>query len=171
MGAQPGEPAHIEAPAVVLRPGTPADLDYVYSTWLRSYLQHGATLSWARNGGPAAKARYYRGQQALVARLLGDGAQLLVAGLPADETTVLGWACYSGTVGGSLHYVYTRQALRRAGVARTLLRAVAPAEYTHLCQAPRGERGRGAEWTDWLAEWMQREWPVCGYNPYAAIGG
>ena len=178
MGLSPGKPAP-EAPAVVLRRSTAADVDYIYATWLRSYLQHGATLGWARGGGPAAKARYFRGQQALIARLLahrehpaGRLAQVVVAGLPDDETTILGWAVWSPrpldeSAQTVLHYVYTRQALRRSGIARTLLRAIQPAEYTHLCTSPRGERGRGSEWSDWLLEWIRREWPLLAYNPYA----
>lgn len=182
MGLSPGKPAH-EALAIELRTATAADMDYVYSTWLRSYLQHGVTLGWARGGGPAAKARYYRGQQALIAQLLEaseDGARVMVAGLPDDDATILGWACYSGfpelRLGPPaprqevvLHYVYTRQALRRAGIARRLLVEIGPNEYTHICRAPPGERGRGSEWSDWLGEWIRREWPLAAYNPYAVF--
>lgn len=158
------------APEVVLRPGRDTDIDYVYSTWLRSYLRHGVGLGWARHGGPEARARYHRGQQAVIRRILDRGARVTVAGLAGDEQLVCGWAV-DEPYPRILHYVYVRQTLQRCGIGRQLLQHVAPTEHTHRCRAPRGQRGRGSETADWLEEWIRREWPLAQYNPYAVNGG
>lgn len=159
------------APEVVLRPGRETDVDYVYATWLRSYLQLGATLGWARQG-PEAKARYYRGQQALIASLL-KRSTLTIAGLKGDDATVCGWAVWSRSYASepsveherALHYLYVRRTLQRCGVGRKLLQHVNPTVYTHLNRAP-GDRQRG---TDWLQDWLKKDAPHAVYDPYAVM--
>lgn len=158
------------APEVVLRPGRETDIDYVYATWLRSYLQLGVTLGWVRQGGPEAKARYYRGQQALIASLL-KRSTLTIAGLKGDDATVCGWVVHSRPgpeVEGRhlvyvLHYLYVRRTLQRCGVGWKLLQHVNPTVYTHLNRSP------GADRRDWLQDWLKKDAPRATYDPYAVF--
>lgn len=85
---------------------------FVIETWLRTYrrLYRVPGLS---------SARWYAGQRAIICELLPLVCLALRRSAP---NTVHAWACGSP---GVLHYVYVAEPLRRHGVGRALVEAVA----------------------------------------------
>lgn len=121
-------------PAV--RFAAPADLPFIFSTWLKSYRRSPAVQ------GVPDKA-YYAGEHALINRLiLRPNTRVLVA-TPSDAPDIiLGYAVLelpSAPQGATcVHYVYVKQAFRQMGIASQLLRDLpqgsAYSHYTKACQ-------------------------------------
>lgn len=111
---------------VEVRPGEPADLALVYATWLRS-VRHSSLFSRG-----VSNRVFFAAHHLVIERLLGRGAQLLVAHPPGEPGVILGYLCYERVAPGMtiaglelaphvVHFIYTKGAFRRLGVARTLL--------------------------------------------------
>lgn len=98
-------------PKVEVRPATPADLNFVHSSWHTSYWKLYARhhIKWAL---------YRHGQDALINRLTGR-SHILVAYMPSLPDEILGWACIEY---GTVHWVYVKASYRRLGIARGLVR-------------------------------------------------
>jgi len=108
---------------VMLRPRVLADERFIRATWLRAY----------RHVVRAPSDWYYAAQGALVSRLLAE-SETTVAHFPGDSDQILGYVVASGDV---LHWVYTKGAFRRLGIASALLDSA-------LAERPR----RATHWTD-----------------------
>lgn len=101
----------------------PADRSYVMSTWLGSYWP----TARAHEYEGRAVADFHRAHQRLVDHALTAGTQVVIAFDKQYPLAIAGWAAFTGT---TLHYVYTRGPLRRAGVAKALL-STAPGLWAH----------------------------------------
>src|SRR5437870_5708819 len=104
--------------SVVVRPGRPEDLSFLFGSWLNS---HWNNSSFTRR---MAKSTYYSMHHRIVELLLGRGAKVLVACPSEDPDTILGWLCTEdGPAGPIIHYTYVRLNFRKMGLAAKLVRA------------------------------------------------
>lgn len=108
--------------SLLLRPATPTDHGYVYSTWLRSYRQMHIECV------PADE--WFEGQRRVIRDLM---PMVQVAAVAGASTTAHGWIC--GTK-GVVHYAYVPIELRRKGLAKALVEAVAGASGVHTHRKP-----------------------------------
>jgi hypothetical protein len=92
-----------------MRPASEGDAPFIVDSWMLSYRPSAV----ARDAGGA----YIRGQKAKIRRLL-SRANILVACLPEDPETILGWSATEATV---VHFVYVKREFRRLGIASSLL--------------------------------------------------
>jgi GNAT superfamily N-acetyltransferase len=103
-----------------------ADFSFVIDSWLRSYRT-------APECAGMANDMYFAGMRARVGRIAERGS-VLVACLPEDAATILGWICYEPAKPGSsvvtVHYCYVKQDVRRRGVASALGEAAGVARNT-----------------------------------------
>jgi GNAT superfamily N-acetyltransferase len=115
------------------RPATAIDLPFIMSSWLRSF----KTSHFA---GPIPNDIYWDTYRLAAERILSrPAARLLVAVNPSErdpEHELYGWLAMEPGEPPVVHYVYVKQAFRRMGVARSLLRAAsinlsAPFVYTY----------------------------------------
>ena len=110
---------------VETRQATAADLDFVYSSWLNSF----------RASCPEMRsADYFKYQGKRIDRLLAGGAELVVAHPVGHPVVIDAWAC-SWPQESVLHYVYTREHMRRKGLAKTLVGSLATC--THMTDTRR----------------------------------
>lgn len=123
-----------------MRAADAADHAFIFHSWLRSY----AGSAWAK---AMAEPLYMAGQHLLIERLL-QRAGATVVHPEGDPATVLGWSCREDS---TLHYVYVKGDLRRAGIGKLLVPDVAI--YTHKT---------------YLGERFLRAWPQAIYNPVRA---
>lgn len=109
---------------VSLRPATQADLNFILSSWVKSYREHAGDMP-----GPI----YYEGQRNLVTTLL-QRCGATIACDPDDPSAIFGYVVSEkrGPV-VVVHYVYVKHTLRRLGIARQLLAEVGArgCHYTH----------------------------------------
>jgi GNAT superfamily N-acetyltransferase len=103
---------------IEFRPVQPADVRFVVDSWLRSYRMS----PWA---GVIPNHRWFDVMHESVSELLARGAKLLVACNKDAPDQILGWVCHEKVRGGTcIHFVYTKEIVRRRGVASELLRHV-----------------------------------------------
>lgn len=124
-----------------VRAGGPADVNFIYATWLRSY-RHSSQFA-AR----IQDAVFYRYHQAAIARILQRGAAVNVCTPQGEPELILGYAVAEGCV---LHFVYVKKPFRRGGIGLAL--AGKPELFTH-----------------WTKDWdslKARACPEAQYNPY-----
>lgn len=121
-----------DAPLFVLRAGHAGDHPFVVDSWVKSYQSYVMMRECPHCGGAGRiyrGQRFLRGHKRLVREILARGAALLVACMPDDPETILGWAC---TEDGVVHYVFTKRDVRRVGIAKALLAPFgAGTVYTH----------------------------------------
>jgi GNAT superfamily N-acetyltransferase len=112
-----------EIAAVQMRDGTPSDLEFIFSTWLRSM--------WASDPMLRHMARrdFFPAQHRVIERLLSRGATVRVAHLEGAPHVILGYTVTERP--GVLHWVYVKQDFRGFGIATRLLDGLAWARYTH----------------------------------------
>lgn len=141
---RPGETTSTASLAWVLRAGVPDDHNFIKQTWLKCY----------RNSAFARAIRdsvFFAFHHPIVERILArPGTAIRVACLPDAPEVILGYLVHEG---GVVHWVYTKGAFRRLGIASRLAEGL-PADFafTH----------RTTE-----AEAMLRKYPNATYNPYA----
>lgn len=95
---------------VTLRPAAESDRLYILNSWVKSY----GDSPWAQS---MPKSVYRDGHSRLVEALY-PRCRVLVACDPEVRDTILGWCA---TEGDTVHYCYTRAAVRRRGIAKKLL--------------------------------------------------
>ena len=129
----------------VVEPATDGDLNFIRSTWIRTY----SDSLWARVVAPS----FLVGHIGLRDDLL-DRAPPIVARLEIEPTSICGWACFER---GTIHYVFVRPRGRREGVAKLRLAPFLerPAFYTHKTRMI-DERRLPTEWTHNPYEAMRR---------------
>lgn len=109
-----------------IRPMREGDVNFILSTWLRSYYEE-----LKRNGSKGVAYPkddvFFQGHQAEIkARLSEMSVKVCVA--PDDDNQIIGWAAIEGD---TVHYVYVKQVFRQMGVARNLLSEHNFADYSH----------------------------------------
>ncbi len=126
--------AAVEPLAIDIRPAVAADVPWIYSSWMKSYREHGSGIG--RIPKEVYRVYHRRGIERITAR---DGMITIVACNPDDNEQIFGWLC--GTVdfekkSAVLHFGHVKSERRRQGIMRALVAAlgVTPAmttEYTH----------------------------------------
>lgn len=105
---------------------TDADLNLVRKSWMRSY-RKSAAMDWVGN------ASYDAGMPARIERIIAaPSVRVLMARPPVDPLTAFGFIVASPT---TLHYLWTKEAWRKMGVAHQLVHDAfpsAPERLTHL---------------------------------------
>lgn len=103
------------APPCEIRLGKPDDLAFVVDCWTKYEAR-------------SSRGRRFRDSTSHVRALLArDGSRLLVAHVPGEPDSILGWAATEDGVAGPervpacIHYVYVRKDARRLGVASALI--------------------------------------------------
>lgn len=101
-----------------IRPMLDTDLNFVLSTWLKSYYEEQK-----RNGSKGViypkDDVFFQGHQAKIKEIL-KTAECSIATAPDDDSQILGWACFEK---GIVHYIYVKQVFRKLGVAKRLMPA------------------------------------------------
>ena len=87
------------------------DEGFVFATWLKSLHEYSRHLHWV------GKQRFFSHYHAEFERLISP-ATVLVACNPEDSKQIYGWICSDGE---ALHYAYTKEVFRQAGVFARLL--------------------------------------------------
>lgn len=108
---------------VAIELATPEDLNYITSTWMRSY--QSSAVGHAL--GPSAYATW----RIVIGACIEHGATFVARPLDDVADTILGWAC---TEGGTLHYAFVRPAFRSLGIATQLLARHVLETKTHAMQ-------------------------------------
>ena len=97
-----------------LRDLEPEDLNFVLNAWLKSYARF-----------CNIRPRYFEIYEASIKRLLSTGCRCLVACSARDPNLIFGFAVADLRF-HLLHYVFVKQALRRNGIATTLVDSFFP---------------------------------------------
>jgi GNAT superfamily N-acetyltransferase len=107
-----------------LRAAKQEDLNFILSSWLRSYRDAKRTMK---------NHDYFTGQQKLIAALA--DRRSLVIGCDVDKPDwIVGYACGQKLEDGSLllDYVYVKQPYRERGIGKALIAALGWAPDTHI---------------------------------------
>jgi hypothetical protein len=122
--------SQIDPSLIEFRDYRPADEAYVYSTWLRGL--YGGN-SWF---GMIAKDNFFKNYHKVLDLILKNPAtHVRVICLREDPDVILSYAVFEQHPDKStLHWIYTRNAWRRMGLARSLAAPLAVTEVTHLTQ-------------------------------------
>jgi hypothetical protein len=152
--------AALAAPAFYVRPETPADRNFVLSSWHRSVCS-----PWNRGPDEGGGTRhvegpfFHRWQREMISAILARPSTVVEVASPAGDDTIAGWLCRSSTAPRAIYYVFVRENSRRVGIASTLLSPslVAPAYYGAL---PARERDAGGAWSppSWIGRLVPRTW-------------
>lgn len=96
-----------------LRMSNVGDINFVYSTWLRSYKHDSPLTKYTK------RELFFDQHQKILDRLLSkEGMRVSIACDPDDEMIIYGYLVYEPNV---IHYIYVKDAFRRRGIATTLL--------------------------------------------------
>jgi ribosomal protein S18 acetylase RimI-like enzyme len=109
-----------DALAFTIRPATDADVPWVYSSWLKSYREHGSGVS------RIPRETYYNAHRKRIDNVASQ-ATTLVACAPENHEQILGWLCAAAGVGGYdavLYYGHVKSHCRRQGIMRALIAAL-----------------------------------------------
>jgi GNAT superfamily N-acetyltransferase len=143
----------VAAQAFRLRPGTPDDHHYVFSTWRRSEAEASAHLE-GRHFGPWQD----RMMDAILARPL---VTLTVAS-PLEDDGIAGWSVIAPPV---LFFVYVAPDARRLGLARMLLSGLLDCPSVIYVSRPARVKDAAGRWQNSMLP-IPRAWK---YMPRAAF--
>lgn len=121
---RPTSPAIEDELPFVIRPAWHTDMPFVLSSWRGTFHLGGAG---ARHSD---RVHYHAEMDRLFQRIFRK-ATTIVACDTVDQTCLLGFVVHTGP---ELHYVYTRQAFRRMGVARALIKHANIDSYTFITE-------------------------------------
>jgi hypothetical protein len=113
-----------------IRPMVETDVNFVLSTWLRSYYEE-----LKRNGTKGViypkDDIFFQGHQAKIKMRLADAQEsggALVCTAPDDDNQIIGWIIFKGDCA---HYCYVKQVFRKMGVAKALRAKALVKFYSH----------------------------------------
>ena len=107
---------------IVCRAPNENDISFIYASWLNSYRNDSYI------GMSVRKTIFYREYQTIIDSILGRG-KVIVAVKPDETNIIYGYIIYEPKV---LHYVFVKEAFRRLGICKELLRAAgSPQTATH----------------------------------------
>ena len=106
-----------------IREAVPADVDFIFSSWLKSY----RNSHFSKN---IINTIYFQAHHRLIENLL-KTEKVLIACNKEDATQIYGYCCAGQEEGiFTLHYIYVKQSFRNFGVAKILLHAFNHDKYT-----------------------------------------
>lgn len=145
----------MEKARIKIRVADERDLNFVLSSWLKSFKANGLLSKRIKN------TVYYQFHHALVKRLL-QTAKVLVAADQVDDSVIYGWVAHdsvslseNATEASILHYTYVKSAFRDMGIAKMLWEKAGlyrnPTFFTHFTFA---------------CDNLMSKWPELTYCPY-----
>jgi hypothetical protein len=129
-----------------VRPANQSDIPFIFATWLKSYRD-------SKFAELIDSKTYFAAHHALIEILLAKSTVLIA--FPTNQPNVIcGW---SVTQPNLIHYVYTKSAFQKLGVATSLLKSAGidlktATTFTHGSKA---------------AKWFAPKFQNLTYNPYA----
>ena len=110
---------------VTIRPATPKDIPFIFSSWLKSYQDSSFAQS-------VRKDIYYSEHHALIDTHIKKGS-VFCAVNKTDDEQIFGWiSCCLTTPVPSINYIYVKHPFRSLGIAKALMAIVPfPYIYTH----------------------------------------
>lgn len=110
-----------------IRPVLDSDINFILSTWLKSYYEE-----LRRNGSKGViypkDDVFFQGHQDKIKELI-KIASIDVCTAPDDDNQIIGWIAYDSN---AIHYCYVKQVFRKMGVARALrTKALTAKSYSH----------------------------------------
>ena len=106
----------------------PGDVNFILSTWLKSYYEAMKFYSSGSIRVPFPWGDvYFQGHQEKIKKLL-ESASCLVCNAPDEEDQIIGYIVFDED---SLHYCYVKQVYRKMGVAKELRSKIIPRYYSH----------------------------------------
>ena len=109
-----------------IRPMREGDVNFILSTWLKSYYEE--LKRYGHKGAPYPKDDvFFQGHQSRIKEHL-PSMTVLVCVAPDDDNQIIGYlACDNKT----LHYAYTKNVFRKMGVFKALVKSCALDRYSH----------------------------------------
>jgi hypothetical protein len=111
---------------MITRPAVESDINFILSTWLKSYYEE-----LKRNGNKGViypkDDVFFQGHQQWIKRALSRSTALICT-TEEDQNQIVGWIVYEDD---TVHYVYVKNPLRKFGVAKLLLSKAKPKSYSH----------------------------------------
>jgi len=102
-----------------IRSAKPADINFIYATWLNSQKYDTAL------GLSCRKALFFEQYRLVIDTILASEAtQVLVAVLPENEDVILGYLVFQTP--DTLHYAFVKEAFRKLGIAKQLIEKAYP---------------------------------------------
>lgn len=115
---------------ITLRAMQATDLNYILSSWLRSYAESREARA------QASRAAYFEDYEPIVKKLISRSTVLVVT-LTEEPDIVLAWRA---TMGPVLHYVLVKPRWRRMGIATSLLDDLRGQKVLYTHETPDGMR-------------------------------
>lgn len=139
---------------VTVRAAGPGDRNFVLKTWLLT-LRNASHESWH-----VVNEDFFAGEQVILKRVLArPSCRTLIAHPPDDPELIAGFLVFEPPV--LVHFVYTKAALRRAGVARALLEAAGLDPAAGLVASSATH--------DLTKGWIRSKYPLVRFNRYRRI--
>lgn len=148
-------PEPTAAPSLVaVRDAVPGDRNFVLKTWLLT-LRNASHESWH-----VENEDFFAGEQIVLKRVLAHPTCRVLVAHPLDDVDLIaGFLVFEAP--DLVHFVYTKAALRRAGVARALVQAAG-------LDPARGLVASSAT-HDLTKGWIRSKYPLVRFNPYRRI--
>lgn len=109
-----------------IRPMREGDVNFILSTWLRSYYEE--LKRYGQKGCPYPKDDvFFQGHQERIKEHL-PKMTVMVCVAPDDENQILGWSAH---LNGCLQYVYVKHFVRKMGIAKALMKSCSFDRYSH----------------------------------------
>lgn len=109
-----------------IRPMREGDVNFILSTWLRSYYEE--LKRYGQRGCPYPKDDvFFQGHQARIKEHL-PSMTVMVCVAPDDENQIIGWIAGDEK---SLHYAYVKHVFRQMGVVKALMKSCSFDRYSH----------------------------------------
>jgi hypothetical protein len=149
-----------------IRPATSDDVPWIYSSWLKSFREHGGGMS------RIPREVYYKYQRLRIEKTTSTPGVITIVACPSDnEAQILGWLCGAPNVARYecvWHYGHVKSTHRRQGIMRALIAAFGMSKlnecaYTHHTKITWHENDRLN--TVHMSEIAPFRWQ---YNPYLA---
>lgn len=138
---------------VIIRDFQQDDLNFILSTWLKSYRLDSKFTNFIRN------SVFYPWHERLIKKILArENTRPYVACLKEDPFVILGYLITEGPV---VHFAYVKGPFRRMGIFKTMMKAAAID-----LQAP-GERINYTHHTQDM-NWLSEKYPTLNFHPYLA---
>ena len=99
-------------PEIKIRNPSPEDIPFIYATWLNSYCHDSALGKSVRN------SVFHKEYKEVIDRII-QNSQALIACHTDDPNVLFGYLIYSD---GVAHYSFVKEAFRRFGIAKELLK-------------------------------------------------
>ena len=108
-----------------IRPPQKEDIEFIYSTWTRSY-RHGSAMGKSLN----SDAEFYKEYNKVIDWLLSQpDTEVHVACLPDQPPVILGYAVSQKRI---LHFLFIKEAFKNLGIEESLLKEIGKIDvYTH----------------------------------------